>query len=69
MLGCGAAPFPYLVVPNVTLADAAAPSETQRLVQIAFAAGAMLLLPSLFVLFRVFKGQRAFRLVDEPAAK
>ncbi len=64
VLGYGAALFPYLVVPDFTLANSAAPAQTQRLVQLAFCGGAVLLLPSLFVLYRVFKGQRAFQVID-----
>ena len=64
VLGYGAALFPYLVVPDFTLANTAAPPQTQHLVQIAFIGGAVLLLPSLYVLYRVFKGQRAFQVIE-----
>ncbi len=64
VLGYGAGLFPYLVVPDVTLADAAAPPATHRLVLIAFVGGMVVLGPSLYVLYRVFKGERAFRLID-----
>lgn len=67
MLGYGAALFPYLVVPQFTIMGAAAPTRTHGLVLGALAAGAILLLPSLYYLFRVFKGQRAFALVDRVA--
>ncbi len=64
VLGYGAALFPYLVVPDVRIDDSAAPPRTHALVLAAFGAGAIILIPSLFILYRVFKGERAFRLVD-----
>jgi cytochrome d ubiquinol oxidase subunit II len=53
--GWGAAQRPYLIAPDLTLAAAAAPEETLRLLLIALAAGSVLLFPSLWWLFRVFK--------------
>jgi cytochrome d ubiquinol oxidase subunit II len=53
--GWGAAQWPYLVVPDVTADEAAAPRATLRLVAIGFTAGGLLLLPSILSLFRVFK--------------
>ncbi len=53
--GWGAAQYPYLVVPDVTLASAAAPERTLVLLLGALAAGATVLLPSLWLLFRIFK--------------
>lgn len=53
--GWGAAQWPYLVVPDVTAGSAAAPPGTMRLVAIGFTLGGLLLAPSLFLLFRVFK--------------
>jgi cytochrome d ubiquinol oxidase subunit II len=58
LLGWAASQYPYVVVPDVTLAGAAANPRTQRLVLIALAAGAVLLLPSLYVLFKIFKGKQ-----------
>jgi cytochrome d ubiquinol oxidase subunit II len=54
--GWGVAQYPALVEPDLTLRGAAAPVVTLRLVAWALAAGALLLVPSLFYLFRVFKG-------------
>jgi cytochrome d ubiquinol oxidase subunit II len=54
--GWGAAQYPYLVVPDLTLQAAAAPARTQALLLGALAAGAVTLVPSLWLLFRVFKG-------------
>lgn len=54
--GWGAAQFPYLVAPDLTLYNAAAPQITLRLLWWALVAGALLLFPSFYYLFRVFKG-------------
>jgi cytochrome d ubiquinol oxidase subunit II len=51
----GAAQWPYLVVPDLTAETSAAPSDTVRIVAIGFTVGGVLLLPSLVLLFRVFK--------------
>lgn len=60
--GWAASQFPYVVPPDLTIAVAAAPAATLRLVTIALAAGAVVLIPSLAYLFRVFKGR------DQPSA-
>jgi len=57
--GWGAAHYPYLVAPDVTIYNSAAPVITLRLVWWALLAGSALLFPSLYYLFRVFKGGRA----------
>ena len=49
--------FPYLVPPDLTLGTAAAPAATISLVLIALALGAVILIPSLWCLFRVFKSR------------
>jgi cytochrome d ubiquinol oxidase subunit II len=54
--GWSLAQYPYLIMPDVTLLNSAAPPITLRLLIVALSAGAVLLLPSLFFLFRVFKG-------------
>jgi len=53
--GWGAAMFPYLVVPGLTIQNAAAPAVTLRLTLWALVAGSLLLFPSFYYLFRVFK--------------
>ncbi len=58
VLGWGASQYPYLIVPDVTLASASAPHGVQVLLLVALAAGMVTLLPSLYLLFRVFKGSR-----------
>ena len=55
VIGWGLAQFPYIVRPGVTVHDAAASPATLRLLTWALAAGAVLLFPSVFLLFRIFK--------------
>jgi cytochrome bd ubiquinol oxidase subunit II len=55
--GWGLAQFPYLVRPDLTIENSAAPAVTQRLLLITLAAGSVLLLPSYWYLMRVFKGR------------
>ncbi|HEY9430604.1 MAG TPA: cytochrome d ubiquinol oxidase subunit II [Blastocatellia bacterium] len=57
--GWGGAQYPYLIVPDVTIYNSAAPAITLRLVWWALLAGSALLFPSLYYLFRVFKRGRA----------
>lgn len=47
--------FPYLVPPDLTIGNAAAPEATLRLLTIALVLGMALLIPSLRYLFKVFK--------------
>lgn len=47
---------PYILPPDLTIAGAAAPPATLRLALAALALGAAVLFPSLYYLFRVFKG-------------
>lgn len=64
VVGWGASQYPYLVVPERTLSSASAPRATQVALAWALAAGALFLFPALYVLFRVFKGERPFSVVD-----
>ena len=48
---------PWLVPPDLTIANSAAPAVTHRLVLIGLAIGSAILAPSLWYLFRLFKGQ------------
>jgi cytochrome d ubiquinol oxidase subunit II len=57
--GWGVAQWPYLIVPDLTASDAAAPASSLRPIAIGFAIGAALVLPSLLLLFRVFKSSGA----------
>jgi cytochrome d ubiquinol oxidase subunit II len=69
IVGWGAAQYPYLVVPDLTLATSGAPARTQILLLWALGAGALLLFPCLYFLFRVFKGERPFAIVDRSARR
>jgi cytochrome d ubiquinol oxidase subunit II len=53
------AQYPRLVTPDITIFDAAAPQITLRLLTCALAVGTVVLFPSLFFLFRVFKGKES----------
>jgi cytochrome d ubiquinol oxidase subunit II len=53
--GWGLAQFPYLIGPDLTFANSAAPERVLRDLTIALAVGALLLFPSLWYLFRIFK--------------
>ncbi len=55
--GWGLAQFPYLVEPDLTFTNSAAPRRVLELLLIALAAGAVLLFPSLWYLYRVFKSR------------
>jgi cytochrome d ubiquinol oxidase subunit II len=58
VMGWGLAQRPYLIAPDVTIAGAAAPAITLRLLLGALVLGALVLVPSLAVLLRVFKQRR-----------
>jgi len=60
LLGWALAQFPYLVEPDMTIYSAAAPQTTLQLLIIALAAGVLVLFPSYYFLFRVFKGEAAY---------
>jgi cytochrome d ubiquinol oxidase subunit II len=55
LVGWGMAQYPYLVRPDITVFSAAASPWTLRFLLGALAAGAALLFPAIFFLFRVFK--------------
>jgi len=60
VVGWGVAQAPFLVAPDVTIENAAAPAVTMRLIVIILGVGALTLLPSLYWLYRVFKREPAF---------
>lgn len=60
LLGWGLAQFPYLVRPSITVFSAASPPATLRLLLLALSAGAVLLFPAIFLLFRIFKKEALF---------
>jgi cytochrome d ubiquinol oxidase subunit II len=55
LIGWGLAQHPYLIYPDLTLSQAAAPRATIAFLLGTVPFGAMLLIPSLWLLFRVFK--------------
>lgn len=55
--GWGLAQFPFMLPPDLPIELAAAPRATLRLAFIVVIAGAVVLFPSLFYLFRVFKAR------------
>jgi cytochrome bd ubiquinol oxidase subunit II len=57
LLGWGLAQYPYLIYPDVSVHRAAAPHATLRFVVYSLPIGMALLLPSLWLLFRVFKAE------------
>jgi cytochrome d ubiquinol oxidase subunit II len=58
LLGWGLAQYPYLIYPDVTLHNSAAPAATLRFVLLLVPLGAAALVPSLWYLLRVFKAER-----------
>jgi cytochrome d ubiquinol oxidase subunit II len=58
--GWALAQFPFLVQPDITIESAAAPRLTLELLLGTLAAGAIVLFPSLYYLFRIFKGRTGF---------
>jgi cytochrome d ubiquinol oxidase subunit II len=55
--GWGLAQYPWMLPPGLSIADAAAPAITLRLTLYALLLGAVVLIPSLRYLFRVFKSE------------
>ena len=50
------AQYPLLVPPDIAIGNSAAPPVVQTLLLIALGAGSVILLPSMYYLFHVFKG-------------
>ncbi|MDQ6733340.1 MAG: cytochrome d ubiquinol oxidase subunit II [Nitrospirota bacterium] len=61
--GWAVAQYPYLVIPDVTIADSA-PTQTLQLVLVTLLIGALLLFPSLYYLYRIFKGGTILRALE-----
>lgn len=57
LIGWAIAQSPYIIYPGLTLTDAAAPHSTLLFILWSTPAGMALLIPSLWLLFRVFKGE------------
>jgi cytochrome d ubiquinol oxidase subunit II len=56
--GWALAQYPYMVQPDITIKSAAAPAQTLRLLLVALSVGAVILFPSFYYLFSVFKSRR-----------
>lgn len=65
LCGWALAQYPYLISPGVTIRSAAAPAATLRPLLIALGVGALVLFPSMFWLFRVFKRRPAFAPLED----
>ncbi|MEP6888408.1 MAG: cytochrome d ubiquinol oxidase subunit II [Nitrospirales bacterium] len=61
--GWALAQYPYLVIPGATIMDAA-PTPTLELVLATLLIGALVLFPSLYYLYRVFKGSIILRALE-----
>ena len=57
LIGWALAQYPYLVVPDLTFAEAHASEAMMRAALVVFAIGALFLIPSLGLLYTVFKGR------------
>jgi len=55
VIGWGLAQFPYIVTPDLTFEAAAAPVSVLRAVSLVLGLGGLLILPSFWYLYRVFK--------------
>jgi cytochrome d ubiquinol oxidase subunit II len=55
LVGWGAAQYPFLVRPDLSIPSAASPPATLRMILFTLAGGAVFLFPSIFALLRVFK--------------
>lgn len=69
LLGWAFAQFPYMVEPDITISSAAAPPITLKLLLGALVAGVLLLLPSYYYLFRVFKSENTHLADSEKSDK
>ena len=58
IFGWGLAQFPYLVAPNLTFSNTAAPDSVLQPVLIIIVIGGILLVPAFWYLYTVFKGNR-----------
>jgi cytochrome d ubiquinol oxidase subunit II len=65
LVGWAVAQWPYLVYPDLTVADSAAPAATLRALLVVVPVGMAFLIPSLWLLFAVFKGRNPAPLEGE----
>jgi cytochrome bd ubiquinol oxidase subunit II len=62
--GWAIAQFPNLVSPDLTIQNAAAPTATLALLLTLLGLGALLLFPSFYFLYRLFKGEHVFKVLE-----
>ena len=65
--GWALAQYPYMVGTDITIYSAAAPGKTLRLLLVTLFVGALILFPSFFYLFRVFKSRTLFAVPSDEA--
>ena len=68
VFGWGVAQFPYLVRPGLTIAASAAPTNILVDIEIACALGTVILFPSLYLLFYIFKTHRTSVIAENKVA-
>jgi cytochrome d ubiquinol oxidase subunit II len=60
VFGWAGSQYPYVIPPDMTLADAAAPEPTLHLLLLSLLIGGLVLFPSLYYLYRIFKSHALF---------
>jgi cytochrome d ubiquinol oxidase subunit II len=60
IVGWSASQYPYVIPPDITVAEAAAPASTLRLLIWSLVLGGVVLFPSLYYLYRIFKPHALF---------
>ena len=68
LIGWSLGQYPYLVAPDITINNSAAPAITLQLLVLALGLGAIVLLPSLAFLFHIFKGKGRDKVSSHRAA-
>jgi cytochrome bd ubiquinol oxidase subunit II len=63
----GVSQFPYIIPPDVTVANASSPQNTQVVLLIGIIIALMIVLPSLWFLFYVFKRKKVPGVAESPA--
>ena len=64
-----AAQFPNLITPDLTLQNAAAPTITLQILLTLLGLGALLLFPSFYFLYRLFKGEHVFKVLKSGSSE
>jgi cytochrome d ubiquinol oxidase subunit II len=63
--GWGIAQYPFLIRPGITITSSAAPGNVAAAIDTALGCGAVILIPSMLVLFTVFKGTQGMTHAEE----